>query len=81
MVTRIDFESRSGHRRAVVRRIENNHVPPLGVLWMLEEYEAGSLQRTIPDFTARDFAEADARAWVKEPRRARETPADPTEGR
>lgn len=32
-VTRIDYESEDGQRAASMDRVDNGHVPPLGVTW------------------------------------------------
>lgn len=67
MITRIEFESADGTRTATVVRIEEHHVPPIGVTWWLSRREKGIAKYDPDAYTSRSVAERDARLWVKGP--------------
>lgn len=61
-ITRIDYTSLDGLRSAVVRRVENDHVPPLGVTWYCIPSSTHGVGPS-DEYTSRAAAEKAAREW------------------
>lgn len=64
MITRIQYSSDDGRRTAIVQRVDERHVPPLGVSWWLTRRLGGIDQHLDVPYTSRKAADRAARCWI-----------------